>query len=838
MSWIVTSHDLERALNKAPNYWFVCLQCPYPEPLQKNQLKAQFPGCCGSRPTQERSDPQRHCFCGLDDCTGYPATPLRAIAADRKDQEDAEPDDEPLGVVSEEPNEGDFNGPPDPCMSPSNVNAGPPASTTSEDRIAQQRRPPSLLRPSRSEAITVPNFDSSKLPTTHGAYGGKTEQRHEIYGKKKQRSMAELIGLGFQLISWDGRTPHPLVDAAGRIFAVLAGQPTDPSYPDAVRSAYAFAKAQVAFALWAPWLYGLYVENNRSCIAAFPTSKAIQQSVFACAAFNFGNVCTYRHRDVCNLPFGWWAIQSLGNFDAKKGGHLILWDVKAVVEFPAGASFSFPPPRSPLKCASCARGGTFRTQTQLATEDPVEHDRLMNAKESRWEKGLKLFSTIDELIKRAEIENDLCLKSAGRHKAALASARYRHKKQQKEWAEHNATHAEKYRARKDEADGLRRKHLAMTSQAEEAGHATPAPVKKKLQIFYASPRRVARPGPAHDDESSSDGSEHLSRPTPRTHRKLAQEDYNASKKGRKGRQVAPPIFEHRVAHDACRCQYCFQEGCPGCACMCEESTVWMQHEGGHFFPTCKKCGEEDCPGCAYNFLWTSAFTMAKVFFCLPLYKPEPGHENKEVHDASPRAHYYAIVSGKEGIVVTTEDAMAREMKPDPNARNFSASTWKEIMDLWIKDCELNHEHIPVHDLVTPDSTPTRVPPKSVTRGHPTHSPSKAAAKPLTTEEVAAKFENIFTASPTKTKSHRSDRAKGATKPRLNSSAVDDAAHEVGSEPLLLYGVTGHNRLFRSKERAMAVLKATPGADLVFAHDEAGVEDFIRTEGARVMKSST
>ncbi|KAF8158820.1 hypothetical protein K438DRAFT_1776960 [Mycena galopus ATCC 62051] len=207
--------------------------------------------------------------------------------------------------------------------------------------------------------------------------------------------------------------------------------------------------------------------------------------------------------------------------------------------------------------------------------------------------------------------------------------------------------------------------------------------------------------------------------------------------------------------------------------------------------------------------------MAKVFFCLPLCKPEPGHENKEVHDGSPRAHYYVIVSGKEGIVVTTEDAMAREMKPDPNARNFSASTWKEIMDLWIKDY----------------STPTRAPPKSVTRGHPTHSLSKAAAKPLTTEEVAAKFENIFTTSPMKTKSHRSDRAKAATKPLLNSSAVDDAAHEVGSEPLLLYGVTGHNRLFRSKERAMAVLKATPGADLVFAHDEAGVKDFICTEGS-------
>ncbi|KAF8150418.1 hypothetical protein K438DRAFT_1624472 [Mycena galopus ATCC 62051] len=175
---------------------------------------------------------------------------------------------------------------------------------------------------------------------------------------------------------------------------------------------------KVAFALWAPWLYGLYVENNRCLHRRHPhLERPFKQSVFACTAFNFGNVCTYKHRDVCNLPFGWWAIQSLGNFDAKKGGHLILWDVKAVVEFPAGALILLPSATIAHSNVPVARGeerisftqftagslfryvdNGFRTQTQLATEDPVEHDRLMNTKESRWEKGLKLFSTIDELI--------------------------------------------------------------------------------------------------------------------------------------------------------------------------------------------------------------------------------------------------------------------------------------------------------------------------------------------------------------------------------------------------------------------------------------------------------
>ncbi|KAF8184029.1 hypothetical protein K438DRAFT_1598662, partial [Mycena galopus ATCC 62051] len=141
------------------------------------------------------------------------------------------------------------------------------------------------------------------------------------------------------------------------------------------------------------------------------------QSAFSCAAFNFGTVCTFKHRDVCNLPFGWCAIQALGMFDAEKGGHLVLWDVKLVVEFPAGALILLPSATIAHSNVPVADGekrisftqftagnlfhyvdNGFRTQTQLATEDPSEYDRLMKDKEARWEHGLKLFSTIDELL--------------------------------------------------------------------------------------------------------------------------------------------------------------------------------------------------------------------------------------------------------------------------------------------------------------------------------------------------------------------------------------------------------------------------------------------------------
>jgi hypothetical protein len=50
------------------------------------------------------------------------------------------------------------------------------------------------------EPIHVPSFDASTLPVSLGAYAGKTENKTEKYGAKKRRLLAELIGLGFQLI--------------------------------------------------------------------------------------------------------------------------------------------------------------------------------------------------------------------------------------------------------------------------------------------------------------------------------------------------------------------------------------------------------------------------------------------------------------------------------------------------------------------------------------------------------------------------------------------------------------------------------------------------------------
>ncbi|KAJ6538071.1 hypothetical protein B0H19DRAFT_962212 [Mycena capillaripes] len=177
--------------------------------------------------------------------------------------------------------------------------------------------------------------------------------------------------------------------------------------------------ASTAFAMWAPRLYKYYHEHDSKLRRQFPHLRRLfKKSIFSGAAFNFGpNFWTFKHRDVLNLPFGWCAIQAAGPFDPTKGGHLVLWDLMLVIEFPLGALILIPsitlshsnvPVQPGDKRASFTQftaGGIFRyvdngfrTEKELAAEDPVEFERLAALKETRWEMGMGLFSTVDELL--------------------------------------------------------------------------------------------------------------------------------------------------------------------------------------------------------------------------------------------------------------------------------------------------------------------------------------------------------------------------------------------------------------------------------------------------------
>ena len=149
--------------------------------------------------------------------------------------------------------------------------------------------------------------------------------------------------------------------------------------------------------------------------------RPFDNSPFAAFTVNFGpaTVCL-PHRDTKNLAFGWCAICALGNFDYKKGGHLVLWDCKLVIEFPPGAVIFIP---SAVCChfntviqegedrfsfTTYSAGGLFRwvehgfqlegpySQTEQSVKDARKN-------KTRWTRGLNLFSTFEELQASVEL---------------------------------------------------------------------------------------------------------------------------------------------------------------------------------------------------------------------------------------------------------------------------------------------------------------------------------------------------------------------------------------------------------------------------------------------------
>ncbi|KAJ7713588.1 hypothetical protein B0H14DRAFT_3523325 [Mycena olivaceomarginata] len=173
------------------------------------------------------------------------------------------------------------------------------------------------------------------------------------------------------------------------------------------------------FSLYAPKLYSLYERTRKALEQWRPNLRwTFENTVFAAITFNFGpRAFTRRHLDFANLSWGWCSITPLGSFDPDFGGHLILWDLRLVIRFPAGSTVFIPsaiiqhsnvPIRSHETRSSFTQytaGGLFRwvrngvrTNKDFENEASVAEKALRAAEaETRWEDGMDMFSTIDEL---------------------------------------------------------------------------------------------------------------------------------------------------------------------------------------------------------------------------------------------------------------------------------------------------------------------------------------------------------------------------------------------------------------------------------------------------------
>ncbi|KAJ3777746.1 hypothetical protein FB446DRAFT_633391 [Lentinula raphanica] len=102
--------------------------------------------------------------------------------------------------------------------------------------------------------------------------------------------------------------------------------------------------ASNAFAMWSPNLYQLYADYMKQLVDMVPNLVFNwKDSIFACCTLNFGpQTTTIPHLDLKNYMYGWCAVTALGDFDFRKGGHLVLWDLGVVVEFPPGWTMLIP----------------------------------------------------------------------------------------------------------------------------------------------------------------------------------------------------------------------------------------------------------------------------------------------------------------------------------------------------------------------------------------------------------------------------------------------------------------------------------------------------------------
>ncbi|KAJ6485486.1 hypothetical protein DFH09DRAFT_1339760 [Mycena vulgaris] len=232
-------------------------------------------------------------------------------------------------------------------------------------------------------AHSKPAFIGLRSAEEEGGLGGRMYTREEIEALTGAKDL--------RYINWLGRISLPIIDAKGRIIAVLGGMPKDIAGWKIVTDTAArlfsqrvweasfteedkhHRRAQEPFPQITCGLsYGGgqtelgELRNNdpntrlsddflrhpafqrlagfANCLFAMfaPVLFAFYR-VFAACTFNFGpHTITVLHLDFANLSWGWCAITALGNLDPDLGGHLILWDLKLVIRFPPGSTILIP----------------------------------------------------------------------------------------------------------------------------------------------------------------------------------------------------------------------------------------------------------------------------------------------------------------------------------------------------------------------------------------------------------------------------------------------------------------------------------------------------------------
>ncbi|KAL1740808.1 hypothetical protein HDZ31DRAFT_67560 [Schizophyllum fasciatum] len=170
---------------------------------------------------------------------------------------------------------------------------------------------------------------------------------------------------------------------------------------------------------WGPRLVKFYRKYGKAVRSKYPHLKRnFRHGVWAALTINYGpRTVTLPHRDFANVPWGWCPITALGNFNPRRGGHLIIWELKLVIEFPAGATIIIPSSVLTHSNVAVGRGERRYSVTQytagglirwvdqgfqtkeafLSQLSKQERAREAEKAAGRYREGLAMFSTLAEL---------------------------------------------------------------------------------------------------------------------------------------------------------------------------------------------------------------------------------------------------------------------------------------------------------------------------------------------------------------------------------------------------------------------------------------------------------
>ncbi|KAJ7809277.1 hypothetical protein B0H14DRAFT_3759971 [Mycena olivaceomarginata] len=426
--------------------------------------------------------------------------------------------------------------------------------------------------------------------------------------------------------------------------------------------------------------------------------------------------------------------------------------------------------------------------------------------------------------------------------------------------------AESRCARKQEAESLRKKHAAATPCKTTKDPVCKTPHKPAKKVVL-DPLQTQRLGAA-----------------PRRRGVSSEQEEDSKEEQDGGTQCPLPqlFFEARGPHPArLRCKACGLDGCVGCACMCKVSVHWFDHPDGHFFPECKSCGRTDCPGLSSSlskplcdgrdFGSLSSLTHMPfgvppydngVLLCIPIYKPDRGHEDKDTYTSG----FFAVVhdegSGNlRGIAGAFHDLWTLDCNEYHNHENESPETHTRFA-LRIRQQKRTEEHykqlVATDNAIREEEEEKQVKMEEMDYLAATRLPPV----PLSPERARQQFERVLglgagmppppfmvtaashscAASPmTMPSPPQTLRRTGTFLEHTHQHTCQLQVHlpayaEVGDleavEALGLYAIHagGHNRVFNNRERAVEVLQQTPGGELIFVGDEQRLWELLNKDG--------